>query len=90
MSEFTENAKYRANELKMFLTGLMNSESGAELVKKHNLIFIVDNCFAAPYLQRPLEFGADLVIHSATKLIDGQGRVLGGVTVGKAELIKEV
>ena len=49
------------------------------------LIFIVDNCFATPYLQKPIDFGADLVIHSATKLIDGQGRVLGGVTVGKSE-----
>ena len=61
-----------------------------KIAKKHNLIFVVDNCFATPYLQNPIEFGADLVIHSATKLIDGQGRVLGGVTVGKAELIKEI
>lgn len=58
--------------------------------KKHNLIFNVDNCFATPLLQKPVEFGADLVVHSATKWIDGQGRVLGGVIVGKAELIKEV
>jgi O-succinylhomoserine sulfhydrylase len=61
-----------------------------KIAKKHNLIFVVDNCFATPYLQNPIKFGADLVIHSATKLIDGQGRVLGGVTVGKAELIKEI
>ncbi len=54
-----------------------------KIAKKHNLIFVVDNCFATPYLQNPIKFGADLVIHSATKLIDGQGRVLGGVTVGK-------
>lgn len=60
------------------------------IAKKHNLIFIVDNCFATPYLQKPIKFGADLVIHSATKLIDGQGRVLGGVTVGKSELIREI
>ncbi len=60
------------------------------IAKKHNLLFIVDNCFATPYLQQPIKFGADLVIHSATKLIDGQGRVLGGVTVGKAELIREI
>jgi O-succinylhomoserine sulfhydrylase len=60
------------------------------IAKKHNLLFVVDNCFATPYLQNPIKFGADLVIHSATKLIDGQGRVLGGVTVGKADLIREI
>ena len=60
------------------------------LAKKHGLIFIVDNCFATPYLQKPIKFGADLVIHSATKLIDGQGRVLGGVTVGNKELMCEI
>ncbi len=61
-----------------------------EIAKKHNLIFIVDNCFATPYVQQPIKFGADLVIHSATKLIDGQGRVLGGVTVGNKELMREI
>lgn len=61
-----------------------------DIAKKHNLIFIIDNCFATPYLQQPIKFGADLVIHSATKLIDGQGRVLGGVTVGTSELIKKI
>lgn len=60
------------------------------LAKKHGLILIIDNCFATPYLQQPIKFGADLVIHSATKLIDGQGRVLGGATVGRAELIREI
>lgn len=60
------------------------------LAKKHNLILIIDNCFATPYLQKPIAFGADLVIHSATKLIDGQGRVLGGITVGRADLIREI
>ena len=60
------------------------------LAKKHGLIFIVDNCFATPYLQKPIDFGADLVIHSATKLIDGQGRVLGGITVGNKELMCEI
>jgi len=53
-----------------------------ELTKAHGVIFSVDNCFATPYLQKPVEFGADLVIHSATKYIDGQGRVLGGAIVG--------
>ena len=61
-----------------------------KIAQKHNLIFIVDNCFATPYLQQPIKFGADLVIHSATKLIDGQGRVLGGITIGRADLIKEI
>jgi O-succinylhomoserine sulfhydrylase len=61
-----------------------------DLAKKHNLILVIDNCFATPYLQQPIQFGADLVIHSATKLIDGQGRVLGGVTVGRKDLIREI
>ena len=61
-----------------------------DLAKKHKLIFIVDNCFATPYLQQPIRFGADLVIHSATKLMDGQGRVLGGVTVGSKDLIQKI
>lgn len=60
------------------------------LAKKHNLILVIDNCFATPYLQQPVKFGADLVIHSATKLIDGQGRVLGGVTAGRSDLIREI
>ncbi|SFB03936.1 O-succinylhomoserine sulfhydrylase [Flavobacterium swingsii] len=60
------------------------------IAKKHNLILIIDNCFATPYIQQPIKFGAHLVVHSATKLIDGQGRVLGGVTVGSADLIREI
>jgi O-succinylhomoserine sulfhydrylase len=61
-----------------------------EFKTRHNLIFSVDNTFATPVLQNPADFGADLVIHSATKYIDGQGRVLGGVITGKTELIQEV
>lgn len=57
---------------------------------KHGLILNVDNCFATPYIQKPADYGAHLVTHSATKLMDGQGRVLGGAILGKAELIKEV
>lgn len=57
---------------------------------KHNLILNVDNCFATPLLQNPIAYGAHLVVHSATKWIDGQGRVLGGVVVGRADLIKEI
>ncbi|MEN9548693.1 MAG: hypothetical protein RIR12_1284 [Bacteroidota bacterium] len=60
------------------------------LCKKHHLIFNVDNCFATPACQTPIDFGADLVVHSATKWLDGQGRVLGGVIVGKKELIKDI
>ena len=69
---------------------ILDLEVICNIAKKHNLIFIVDNCFATPYIQEPIKFGADLVIHSATKLIDGQGRVLGGVTVGKSDLIREI
>jgi O-succinylhomoserine sulfhydrylase len=60
------------------------------LCKKHNLIFNVDNCFATSALQTPADFGADLIVHSATKFMDGQGRVLGGIVVGKKELIKPI
>lgn len=60
------------------------------LSKKHGLLLNVDNCFATPVNQRPIEFGADLVVHSATKWIDGQGRVLGGIVVGKKELIHQI
>ena len=69
---------------------ILDLELIGKIAKKHNLIFVVDNCFATPYVQQPIKFGADLVIHSATKLIDGQGRVLGGVTVGKADLMREI
>ena len=69
---------------------ILDLELIGEIAKKHNLIYIVDNCFATPYVQKPIKFGADLVIHSATKLIDGQGRVLGGVTVGSKELMREI
>ena len=60
------------------------------LARKHNIILNVDNCFATPIGQTPIQYGADLVVHSATKWIDGQGRVLGGVIVGKKELIHEI
>ena len=69
---------------------ILDLEVIGKIAKKHNLIFIVDNCFATPYVQQPIKFGADLVIHSATKLIDGQGRVLGGVTVGNKELMRKI
>ena len=69
---------------------ILDLEALGKIAKKHKLLFIVDNCFATPYLQTPIQFGADLVIHSATKLMDGQGRVLGGITVGKKYLIREL
>ncbi len=70
---------------------LFDLEALAKLKEKHpHVIFAIDNCFATPYLQQPLQFGFDLSIHSATKYIDGQGRVLGGVVVGNEELINEM
>jgi O-succinylhomoserine sulfhydrylase len=69
---------------------ILDLEWAGKFSKKHNLILNVDNCFATPLLQKPIEYGADLVVHSATKWIDGQGRVLGGVIVGRADLIKEI
>jgi O-succinylhomoserine sulfhydrylase len=61
-----------------------------KLAEKYKLILNVDNCFATPYLQNPAKWGADLVTHSATKFMDGQGRVIAGAILGKKELIKEV
>jgi O-succinylhomoserine sulfhydrylase len=61
-----------------------------KLAKRHNVILLVDNCFATPLLQRPADYGADLVLHSATKWLDGQGRVLGGIVVGRKDLIDEL
>lgn len=69
---------------------IIDLEMVAALAKKHNLILNVDNCFATPIGQRPIDLGADLVVHSATKWIDGQGRVLGGVIAGRADLIKDI
>ena len=69
---------------------VLDLEALGKIAKKHNLILVIDNCFASPYLQQPIKFGADLVIHSGTKLMDGQGRVLAGITVGSNELIDKV
>ena len=62
----------------------------SSICKPRNVLLVVDNCFATPAVQQPIKFGADLVVHSATKYIDGQGRVLGGVVVGNKPLIKEL
>lgn len=69
---------------------ILDLEFLGQIAKKHKLILIVDNCFASPYLQQPIKFGADLVIHSGTKLMDGQGRVLAGITVGSKALMDKV
>lgn len=61
-----------------------------KLAKKHKVLLNVDNCFATPYLQKPGYYGADLITHSATKYIDGQGRVVGGIVLGNKSLIKEI
>lgn len=69
---------------------IIDLEWAGAFAKKHNIILNVDNCFATPLLQRPADYGAHLIVHSATKWIDGQGRVLGGVIVGSKDLIKEI
>ena len=69
---------------------IVDMEAAGKFADEHGLILVVDNCFATPYIQRPIEFGAHLVVHSATKFIDGQGRVVGGAVVGKADLIEEI
>ncbi|MDX1669692.1 MAG: O-succinylhomoserine sulfhydrylase [Limnobacter sp.] len=61
----------------------------SDLAKKHGILNMVDNCFCSPALQKPAHFGADLIIHSATKYLDGQGRILGGAICGSKELLKE-
>jgi len=69
---------------------ILDLEMIGRVSKKHSIILNVDNCFATPVNQQPIDFGADLVVHSATKWLDGQGRVLGGVIVGRKDLIKEI
>ncbi|MEO9144375.1 MAG: aminotransferase class I/II-fold pyridoxal phosphate-dependent enzyme [Ginsengibacter sp.] len=69
---------------------IIDMEWLGKLAKKHNLILLVDNCFATPVLQKPAEYGADLVLHSTTKWLDGQGRTVGGVVVGRKDLIHEL
>jgi O-succinylhomoserine sulfhydrylase len=66
---------------------IVDLEYVSGICKKHQILLVVDNCFATPAVQQPIVWGADLVIHSATKFIDGQGRVLGGVVIGRKELI---
>jgi O-succinylhomoserine sulfhydrylase len=72
------------------LSEVADLEALATLSKKADALFVVDNCFCTPILQKPLNWGADIVVHSATKYIDGQGRCLGGAVVGSAALMDEV
>ncbi len=69
---------------------LVDLEFLGKLKVRYNKILVVDNCFATPVLQTPVDYGADLILHSATKYMDGQGRVLGGIVVGSKELIAEI
>ncbi|MFM0522771.1 MULTISPECIES: O-succinylhomoserine sulfhydrylase [Caballeronia] len=71
------------------LTGIADIEAIAKIAKHNGAIFVVDNCFCSPALQQPLKLGADVVMHSATKFLDGQGRVLGGALVGSKRFIME-
>ena len=69
------------------LTEISDVAALADVAHRHGALLVVDNCFCSPALQRPLDLGADIVMHSATKFLDGQGRVLGGAVLGKRELI---
>lgn len=69
------------------LTEIADIAALAELAHRHDALLVVDNCFCTPALQRPLEFGADVVVHSATKYLDGQGRCLGGAVVGDKQRV---
>lgn len=72
------------------LTEVFDIAALAQVAKRHGALLAVDNCFCSPALQKPLELGADLVIHSATKYLDGQGRVMGGAVLGRNELVKDL
>jgi len=69
---------------------IIDLEAAKSFCVKNNLILNVDNCFATPYLQQPAKWGADLITHSATKYMDGQGRVVGGIVAGRKDLIIEI
>jgi len=71
------------------LTEVADIAEISKLAKSHNVLLVVDNCFCTPALQKPILLGADIVIHSATKYLDGQGRVMGGAIVGRREVIEK-
>jgi O-succinylhomoserine sulfhydrylase len=72
------------------MSEIADLEALSAIAKQSDALFVVDNCFCTPVLQKPLLWGADIVVHSATKYIDGQGRCLGGAVVGSAELMEQV
>lgn len=72
------------------LTEIADIAAIADVAHRHGALLAVDNCFCSPALQQPLKLGADLVVHSATKFIDGQGRVLGGAVVGSNAIIEPI
>lgn len=69
---------------------LVDLEWMGQLCRDRGVILAVDNCFASPIIQKPMEYGADLSIHSATKWLDGQGRSMGGIVVGRSELVEPI
>ena len=69
---------------------IIDIEKLSTICKKKGILLVVDNCFSTPIIQRPIDFGADVIIHSATKFIDGQGRTLGGIILGTKEIIDRV
>src|SRR5207237_4564017 len=71
------------------LTEIVDLDAFVGLGRELGALTVVDNCFCTPIMQRPLEFGADLVMHSATKYLDGQGRVLGGAVLGRRAVIRD-
>ena len=72
------------------LSEIADLEALSQLAKQSQALLVVDNCFCTPVLQKPLNWGADIVVHSATKYIDGQGRAMGGAVVGSSELMDQV
>jgi|TARA_B110000879_G_scaffold211422_1_gene304100 O-succinylhomoserine sulfhydrylase len=72
------------------MSEIADLEALSALSKKAGALFVVDNCFCTPVLQKPLQWGADIVVHSATKYLDGQGRCLGGALVGNTELMEKI
>ena len=71
------------------LTEVADIKALASISKQNDALLVVDNCFCTPVLQKPLELGADIIIHSATKFLDGQGRAIGGAVIGSQELVGE-
>ncbi|MCH8523233.1 MAG: aminotransferase class V-fold PLP-dependent enzyme [Balneolales bacterium] len=69
---------------------LLDLQMLGQIAKRHDILLNIDNCFATPFVQKPSEFGADIITHSATKYIDGQGRAIGGIIVGRKDIVKEL